>query len=95
MNEPGLRDLLTKLVIEVLSYVDESELNNVKERPREGIKFVKVCGIYKGRPIKYHRDEKGAEKRVYAEVVNSLDKGEEIERRTSQILEKLLIFGKL
>lgn len=85
VSEPALRDLLTNLVIEVFSYVAESERNKIKERQREGIELAKERGVYKGRPVKYHRDAKGAEKLVYDEVVNSLDKGETVKNIAEKV----------
>ncbi|MGO3652494.1 recombinase family protein [Vagococcus sp.] len=85
VSEPALRDLLTNLVIEVFSYVAESERNKIKERQREGIELAKERGVYKGRPIKYHRDAKGAEKLVYDEVINSLDKGETVKNIAEKV----------
>ena len=40
---------------------------------------------YKGRPIKYHRNAKGAEKLVYDEVVNSLDQGETVKNIAEKV----------
>jgi Site-specific recombinases, DNA invertase Pin homologs len=75
VNDPTLRDLLTNLVIEVFSYVAETERNKIKERQQQGIKLAKERGIYKGRPLKYHKDAKGADKLVYDKVVSMIDSG--------------------
>lgn len=75
VNDPTLRDLLTNLVIEVFSYAAETERNKIKERQQQGIKLAKERGIYKGRPLKYHKDAKGADKLVYDKVVSMIDSG--------------------
>lgn len=65
VNDPNLRDLLTNLVIEVFSYIVESERKKIKERQRERIKIAKELGTYKGRTLKYHSQAVGADKLVY------------------------------
>lgn len=75
VTDTTLRDLLTNLVIEVFSYVAETERNKIKERQRQGIELAKEKGIYKGRPLKYHKDAKGADKLVYEKVVSMIDSG--------------------
>lgn len=75
VTDTTLRDLLTNLVIEVFSYVAETERNKIKERQRQGIQLAKEKGIYKGRPLKYHKDAKGADKLVYEKVVSMIDSG--------------------
>lgn len=75
VNDDGLRDLLSNLVIEVFSYVAESERKKIRERQRQGIELAKKNDVYKGRPLKYHADAKGADKLVYDRVVEMLEKG--------------------
>lgn len=75
VTDTTLRNLLTNLVIEVFSYVAETERNKIKERQRQGIQLAKEKGIYKGRPLKYHKDAKGADKLVYEKVVSMIDSG--------------------
>ena len=78
VNDPTLRDLLTNLVIEVFSYVAETEQNKIRERQQQGIKLAKERGTYKGRPLKYHADAKGADKFVYEKIVSMIDNGASI-----------------
>ncbi len=73
-----MRDLLTNLVIEVFSYVAESERTKIKERQREGIKIAKELGTYKGRPLKYHSQAVGADKLVYDKIIEYLNNGRAI-----------------
>lgn len=73
VTDPALRDLLSNLVIEVFSYMAESERKRIKERQKDGIKLAKQKGIYKGRPFKYHDQAKGADKLVYDRAVEMLN----------------------
>jgi DNA invertase Pin-like site-specific DNA recombinase len=73
VTDPALRDLLSNLVIEVFSYMAESERKRIKERQKDGIKLAKEKGIYKGRPFKYHDQAKGADKLVYDRAVEMLN----------------------
>ena len=41
---------IADLVLQILSYVAESERQNIKKRQAEGIAIAKAKGIYKGRP---------------------------------------------
>ena len=41
---------IADLVLQILSYVAETERRNIKKRQAEGIKIAKAKGIYKGRP---------------------------------------------
>lgn len=41
---------IADLVLQILSYVAESERQNIKKRQAEGIAIAKTKGIYKGRP---------------------------------------------
>ncbi|MGO2892598.1 recombinase family protein [Enterococcus devriesei] len=85
VNEPALRDLLTNLVIEVFSYVAESERNKIVERQREGITLAKQRGLYKGRPLKYHEGAQGADKLVYDKVIESLNRGETVKNISQKV----------
>lgn len=71
--DPTLRDLLTNLIIEVFSYTAETERTKIKERQKQGIELAKNRGVYKGRPLKYHADAKGADKLVYDRAVEMLN----------------------
>lgn len=73
VTDPALRHLLSNLVIEVFSYMAESERKRIKERQKDGIKLAKQKGIYKGRPFKYHDQAKGADKLVYDRAVEMLN----------------------
>lgn len=49
LDKDGEENTTAKLLISVLGCVAEMELNQKKERQREGIKAAKVKGVYKGR----------------------------------------------
>lgn len=72
VTDPTLRDLLTNLVIEVFSYVAETERTKIRERQKQGIALAKEKGVYKGRPFKYTENAKGADKLVYEKVIDML-----------------------
>lgn len=75
VNDRALKDLLTNLVIEVFSYVAESERLKIKERQRQGIEIAKTKGAYKGRQTRYHAGATGTDKLVYDKIVNDLKTG--------------------
>ncbi|MGM0241327.1 recombinase family protein [Enterococcus sp. AZ103] len=75
VTDPTLRELLSNLVIEVFSYVAETERTKIKERQEQGIVLAKERGIYKGRPLKYHADAIGADKLVYDKAIDMLSRG--------------------
>ena len=47
-----LGDFISRLVLEVLSFVSEQERNSIKTRQAEGIAIAKSKGVYKGRKRK-------------------------------------------
>lgn len=52
-NKDLIGDLITQIVLNLLSYVAESERERIRSRQREGIELAKERGVYKGRvPIK-------------------------------------------
>lgn len=56
-KEKGLTGkFISDLVLQILSYVAETERNNIKQRQAEGIKIAKEKGIHMGRP-KYQLPE--------------------------------------
>ena len=65
VTDSALKDLLTNLVIEVFSYVAESEREKIRERQQQGIKIAKENGRFKGRQIQYGPDSIGKNKVIY------------------------------
>lgn len=72
--------LISDIVLKLLSYVAERERDNIRKRQAEGIAIAKANGVYKGRkPIDI---DKEAFEAVYAEVVRG-------ERTNKYAMEKL------
>lgn len=72
--------LISDIVLKLLSYVAERERDNIRKRQAEGIAIAKANGVYKGRkPIDI---DKEAFESVYAEVVRG-------ERTNRYAMEKL------
>ena len=72
--------LISDIVLKLLSYVAERERENIRKRQAEGIAIAKEKGVYKGRkPIEI---DKEAFETVYAEVVRG-------ERTNKYAMEKL------
>ena len=59
VTDSALKDLLTNLVIEVFSYLAESEREKIRERQQQGIEISKENGQFKGRQIQYGPDSIG------------------------------------
>ena len=45
-----MRKFISTLILDILAYVAENELNNIKQRQREGIAAAKAAGLHFGRP---------------------------------------------
>lgn len=85
VSDQALKDLLTNLVIEVFSYVAESERTKIKERQRQGIEIAKQKGAFKGRQTRYHAGATGADKLVYDKIVSDLTEGIAISKIASDV----------
>ncbi|VKL98899.1 Res97 protein [Streptococcus pneumoniae] len=70
--------MLTNLVIEVFSYVAESEREKIRERQQQGIQIAKENGRFKGRKIQYGPDSTGKNKVIYDTIVKGIQSGETI-----------------
>lgn len=46
----GMEELISNIILELLSYMSEKERNKIKQRQREGIKKAKENGVTFGRP---------------------------------------------
>lgn len=53
VSDPNHRKLLTNLVVELMSYVVQSEREKIRQRQREGIKLAKQKGVYIGKQQEY------------------------------------------
>ena len=79
-NKDLLGTLISDLVLQLLSYVAESEREKIKTRQAEGIAIAKVEGKYKGRkPVEVDKYEFAA---LYAEVLSG-------ERTNKYVMDKL------
>lgn len=84
--DPGISKLLRPLVIQLLSWVAETERKESKRRQAQGIALAKQNGIYKGKPLEYGPEVKHRQKRLtYFTMKEMLEKGHgatEISRET-------------
>lgn len=51
LNDDGSLNVITKMIIDVLSSVANLELEAIKERQSQGIRIAKAKGIFKGRKV--------------------------------------------
>ncbi len=60
---------IADLVLQILSFVSESERNNIKKRQAEGIAAARARGVHLGRPVKKVPEN-------FPEIVKAWEKGE-------------------
>lgn len=73
VSDPNLRSLLTNLVVELMSYVAQSEREKIRQRQREGIEIAKKKGVYIGKQQEYSAHAANPQKRaIYHTVVRAL-----------------------
>ncbi|MCO6544090.1 MAG: recombinase family protein [Lactobacillus sp.] len=73
VSDPNLRSLLTNLVVELMSYVAQSEREKIRQRQREGIEIAKKKGVYIGKQQEYSAHAADPQKRaIYHAVVRAL-----------------------
>lgn len=78
VTDSALKDLLTNLVIEVFSYVAESEREKIRERQQQGIEIAKENGRFKGRQIQYGPDSIGKNKVIYDTILAGINSGDTV-----------------
>ncbi|WNF35239.1 recombinase family protein [Bacillaceae bacterium IKA-2] len=81
----GVGQLVSDLVLTLLSWMVEEERNRIRTTQREGIEIAKAKGKFKGGAKKYHASAMGKDKVIYDEIVGMLASGEsvmDIHRRT-------------
>ena len=71
----GVGQLVSDLVLTLLSWMVEEERNRIKTTQREGIAIAKERGAFKGKPKQYHAGAKGKDKVIYDRVVELLRRG--------------------
>lgn len=74
-NIKGIGNLVSEIVLNLLSWMVEEERTRIKKAQAEGIRIAKVAGKYKGRPVKYSKESTGADKIVYSHIVKQLQSG--------------------
>lgn len=70
----GVGQLISDLVLTLLSWMVDEERERIKTAQREGIEIAKQQGKYKGRPVKYHKNATGQDKIIYDKIVQLLGK---------------------
>lgn len=78
-NKDLLGTFTSDLVLEILSFVAETERNNIKQRQAEGIKTAKAKGIKFGRP-KIHRLD------AYREIFEKLERNELTNKKAMELM---------
>ena len=58
VNNPTLKKLLDDLIIDLYSYTAETERKEIRARQAQGIAIAKANGKYKGRGLKFTRDNR-------------------------------------
>lgn len=74
----GIGNLVSEIVLSLLSWLVEEERTRIKAAQSEGIKIAKAQGKFKGRPKKYSYNATGADKIMYDYIVSELNKGTSI-----------------
>lgn len=71
-NLQGVGQLITDLVLTLLSWMVDEERERIKTAQKEGIEIAKRNGKYKGRKTKYHAEANGKDKVIYDRVIQLL-----------------------
>lgn len=74
----GVGQLVSDLVLTLLSWMVEDDRNRIKASQKQGIEIAKQKGKYKGKPRIYHKDSKGKEKLIYDTIISMLKSGSSI-----------------
>lgn len=74
----GVGQLVSDLVLTLLSWMVEEERNRIRTAQREGIEIAKAKGKYKGGKKRYHAGSTGKDKVLYDEIVRLLEVGESV-----------------
>lgn len=67
--------LITELVLTLLSWMVEEERQRIRAAQRQGIEIAKKQGKYKGRKKKYHAGATGKDKLIYDTIIDGLNNG--------------------
>jgi len=74
----GVGQLVSDLVLTLLSWMVEEERNRIKTAQSEGIAIAKERGAFKGKPRKYHAEARGKDRLIYNVVVQLLKQNESV-----------------
>jgi len=74
----GVDQLVSDLMLTLLSWMVEEERNRIKTAQSEGIAIAKERGTFKGKPKKYHAEAKGKDRLIYNIVVQLLKQNESV-----------------
>src|SRR5699024_7315044 len=74
----GVGQLITDIVLSLLSWMVDEERERIRIAQKEGISIAKKNGKYKGRPKKYHANANGKDKVIYNEIVRYLRSGKSV-----------------
>jgi len=78
-NIEGIGQLVSKIFLEVMSWMVDQERENIKKAQREGIEIAKKKGKYKGRPLRYSPVTKNAkDKLIYNAIVSMLNQKQSV-----------------
>ncbi|MCE4052132.1 recombinase family protein [Bacillus sp. Au-Bac7] len=75
----GIGQLVSDIVLSLLSWMAEEDRKRIRVAQREGIAIAKTKGKYKGGERIYHKDAKGKNKIIYDEIVRSLQANESVQ----------------
>src|SRR5690625_2854056 len=70
----GVGQLISDLVLTLLSWMVDEERERIRVAQRQGIEIAKKQGKYKGRKKKYHAGATGKDKIIYDTIVEELEK---------------------
>jgi len=71
----GVGQLVSEIVLSLLSWMVDEERERIRSAQREGIELAKKQGKYTGRRKKYHEGATGKDKIIYDEIVKHLIEG--------------------
>lgn len=71
----GVGQLITEIVLSLLSWMVDEKKGRIRSAQREGIEIAKEQGKYKEREKKYHDGATGKDKIIYDEIVKELGTG--------------------
>src|SRR5699024_85007 len=71
----GVGQLVSDLVLTLLSWMVDEERERIRAAQREGIEIAKEQGKFKGGKKRYHSNAVGKDKVIYNEVIRCLDEG--------------------